>query len=122
MRARVGHYRRAPIGPGEDPFIGCVFVRDITFFGSNELAEPPPAFAPNIVQGKSYDMLAERVHSYFEELLSRLLAPPLVLADDGATWHRPGPAYGDPRLQRQRLGQRAFQAVVLDAYSRKCAR
>jgi len=121
MRARVGRYRRTPIGIDEDPFIGCVFVRDTTFFESTALAEPPPAFAPNIVQGKSYDTLAEPVHSYFEELLTRLLAAPLLLADDGITWHRPGPAYGDPRLQRQRLGQRAFQAVVLDAYSRKCA-
>jgi putative restriction endonuclease len=120
MRTRVGRYRRMPIGPGEDPFIGCIFIRDTTFFQSNELAEPPPAFAPNIVQGKSYDTLAEPVQSYFEELLTRLLAVPLAL-DDGVTWHRPGPVYSDPRLQRQRLGQRAFQAVVLDAYSRKCA-
>jgi putative restriction endonuclease len=32
-----------------------------------------------------------------------------------------GPVYGDPRLVPQRLGQRAFQAVVLDAYHRRCA-
>ena len=29
--------------------------------------------------------------------------------------------YGDPRLAPQRLGQQAFQAVVLDAYHRRCA-
>ena len=30
--ARIAHYRREPIAPGEDPEIGCVFVRDVTFF------------------------------------------------------------------------------------------
>ena len=29
---RIAHYRREPIVPGEDPEIGCVFVRDVTFF------------------------------------------------------------------------------------------
>ena len=29
MRTRIGHYRRAPIGPDEDPVIGCLFVRDV---------------------------------------------------------------------------------------------
>ena len=27
MRARIAHYRRAPIGPGDDPVIGCLFIR-----------------------------------------------------------------------------------------------
>jgi putative restriction endonuclease len=36
-------------------------------------------------------------------------------------WHRPGPVYGHGRLVTQRLGQRAFQAVVLNAYQRRCA-
>jgi putative restriction endonuclease len=56
MRARIGRYRRAPIGRGEDPVIGCLFVRDVRFFPAGAIADPPPQFAPNIVQGKSYDM------------------------------------------------------------------
>ena len=36
-------------------------------------------------------------------------------------WHLPGPVLGDPRLAPYRLGQRSFQAVVLDAYQRRCA-
>src|SRR5436309_7385599 len=35
--------------------------------------------------------------------------------------HHPGPVYGDPRLVPQRLAQRAFQGVVLDAYRYRCA-
>jgi putative restriction endonuclease len=56
MRARIGRYRRAPIGPDEDPVIGCLFVRDVRFFPPDAIADPPPLLARNIVQGKSYDM------------------------------------------------------------------
>ncbi len=38
MRARIGRYRRAPIGPGEDPVIGCLFVRDVRFFPADAIA------------------------------------------------------------------------------------
>jgi putative restriction endonuclease len=41
--------------------------------------------------------------------------------DFPAPWHRQGPVFGDPRLAPYRLGQQAFQAVVLGAYERKCA-
>jgi putative restriction endonuclease len=33
----------------------------------------------------------------------------------------PGDVFGDPRLAPSRLGQRPFQALVLDAYHRRCA-
>jgi hypothetical protein len=49
MRARIGRYRRAPLGPGEDPVIGCLFVRDVRFFAPGATAAPPPGFARNIV-------------------------------------------------------------------------
>jgi len=47
---------QARIGPGEDPAIGCLFVRDVRFFPADAVADPPPQFAPKIVQGKSYDL------------------------------------------------------------------
>ena len=119
MRARVGHYRRGPIGEGLDPSIGCIFIRDVVFFPADGVAEPPPDFAANIVQGKSYDLAMQPARGYFEELLRRLLGSRLDA--ELSTWQRPGPVYGDPRLVAPRLGQRAFQAVVLDAYSRRCA-
>ena len=37
MRARIGRYRRVPIGIGEDPEIGCLFVRDVRFFPDDAL-------------------------------------------------------------------------------------
>jgi putative restriction endonuclease len=120
MRTRVARYRRQPIGPAEDPVIGCVFVRNTVFFPADALADPPPDFARNIVQGKSYDLAAPVWGDYFQALLAQLLGAPLEI-DLSQPWHRPGPVYGDPRLAPQRLGQQSFQAVVLDAYGRRCA-
>ena len=120
MRARIGRYRRAPIGAGEDPDIGCLFVRDVRFFPDNATVEAPPRFAPNIVQGKSYDLADPAVAPYFADLLHRILGVAAEL-DFSRPWHRPGPVLGDPRLAPYRLGQQSFKAVVLDAYHRRCA-
>ena len=120
MRARIGRYRRAPIAPGENPEIGCVFIRDPRFFADDATAVPPPDFAANIVQGKGYDLAERSVDTYFGELLQRLLGVSVEL-DLAAPWHRPGPVFGDPRFAPYRLGQQAFKAVVLDAYHRQCA-
>jgi putative restriction endonuclease len=70
MRARIGRYRRAPIEIGEDPLIGCLFVRDVRFFSNDAIADPPPQFAPNIVQGKSYDLADPAVAGYFADTVS----------------------------------------------------
>ena len=120
MQARIGHYRHARIGTGEDPVIGCLFVRDVRFFPENATIEPPARFAANIVQGKSYDLADQSVAAYFRVLMELLLGAAVEL-DFGQPWHRPGPVFGDPRLAPYRLGQRSFQAVVLDTYHRRCA-
>jgi putative restriction endonuclease len=120
MRRQVGQYRRRPIGLGEDPVVGCIFVRDTTFFPSDEPSDPPPDFAPNVVQGKGYDLAVAASAGYFRGLVTRLLGVPIAI-DLGEPWHRSGPVYGDPRLAPRRLGQRSFQAVVLSAYGRRCA-
>jgi hypothetical protein len=73
----------------------------------------PPLFAPNIVQGKSYDLADSSVAPYFAELL-RLTLGTLVELDFSQPWHRPGPVFSDPRLGPYRLGQSSFKAVVLD--------
>ena len=119
MRARIGHYRREPISIG-DPDIGCLFIRDVRFFPADSLMEPPPGFAPNIVQGKSFDFADAAVSSYFEHFLQLLLGGAIEL-DFSQPWHRDGPVFGDPRLAPYRLGQQAFKAKVLDAYHRRCA-
>jgi putative restriction endonuclease len=120
MRARIGRYRKASIGSGEDPVIGCLFVRDVRFFPADATAPPPPRFAPNIVQGKGYDLAEQPDVSYFGDLIQLLLGAQVEL-DFSEPWHRAGPVFGDPRLAPYRLGQQSFQAVVLDAYHRRCA-
>src|SRR5262249_23637310 len=79
----------------------------------------PPGWARNIVQGAGFDMDEPAVRPYFDILMRRILD--ISVDVDPTGWHRPGPTYGDPRLVPQRLGQRAFQGVVLDAYNYRCA-
>jgi putative restriction endonuclease len=121
MRAHIGRYWRGRIDVGPDPVIGCLFVRDVRFFPQDAIAEAPPRFAPSIVQGKSYDLADRSVASYFTVLLQLLVGGAVAELDFRQPWHRPGPVFGDPRLAPYRLGQRSFQAVVLDAYHRRCA-
>ena len=120
MRMRIARYRREPITPSEDPEIGCVFVRDVTFFPDGMAYDPPPGFAPNIVQGKSYDMADVRVSRYFGDLMQLVLGKAIEI-DFSQPWHKTGPVFGDPRLAPYRLGQQSFQAVVLEAYHGHCA-
>jgi putative restriction endonuclease len=120
MRERIAHYRREPIGPYEDPVIGCVFVRDVTFFADDMAQDPPPGFALNIVQGKGYDMGDSHVERYFADLMQLVLGKAIDI-DFTQPWHAPGPVFGDPRLTPYRLAQQAFKAVVLSAYHGHCA-
>jgi putative restriction endonuclease len=113
MRTLITRYRDEPINPGEDPVIGCILVRDVTFFPESGIIGAPPGFASSIMQGKSYGLSSEPDAAYFAELLAHVLGIEIGASE---TWHRPGPVFGDPRLTRQRLGQRAFQAVVLKAH------
>ncbi len=117
---RRPHYRRGRIGRDEDPRIGCLFIRDPVFLPRSAAADPPPQFASNIVQGKGYNVADQSVAPYFTELAGRIFGG-VEMEVSNAPWHRPGPVYGPGRLITQRLGQRAFQAVVLNAYNRRCA-
>jgi putative restriction endonuclease len=97
-----------------------VFIRDVCFFPPDEYVAPPPDFAANIVQGKSYDLASPNVSAYFGELMQLMLGPTIEI-DFSEPWHSQGPVFGDPRLAPKRLGQAAFQARVLTAYERRCA-
>lgn len=120
MRERIARYRRQPIGPRDDPEIGCVFVRDVTFFPDGMAFDPPPGFALNIVQGKSYDMADRQVSGYFADLMQLVLGVAVAI-DFSQPWHSSGAVFGDPRLAPYRLAQQSFKAVVLSAYHGHCA-
>lgn len=119
MRRRISKYRRAPIGPAEDPEIGCIMLHDVVFAEPADALPAPADWPKNIVQGKSYD-LTEPGGSVIEQMLEALLARH-GWPDDTGSRLVPGAVYGQDRLARVRVGQRAFQALVLDSYGRRCA-
>jgi putative restriction endonuclease len=120
MRRRIAYYRRTPIGPADDPEIGCIFIRNTVFFPENATFKPPPEFAANVVQGKSYDLSARPVSGYFGDLMQLVLGGAIEI-DFSQPWHATGPVFGDPRLAPYRISQQSFQAVVLSAYRGRCA-
>jgi putative restriction endonuclease len=114
MRRAIASYRKVPLASSEDPEIGCVLLRDVEFSPPSTTLPAPPDFAPNIVAGKTYDLMATS-GSYVEDALAHLLRASHVARSV------PGSVFGDPRLVANRVGQRAFKALLLDAYQRRCA-
>lgn len=116
----IATYRRQP--PDTQTRIGCVLLRDL-FFATQERTLPGPEdFAKNIVRYKGYDLAGSGRHLdvMFSELLD---GSELRVADeyDGTASVVPGPVFGRDRLVTQRVGQRAFQGLVLASYDRQCA-
>jgi putative restriction endonuclease len=118
MRAQIARYH--PIASGENPEIGCVLIRDPRFFPDGAAVPPPPGFAPNIVQGKGYDLAGHSAAPYFAECSSFCSArrPDLTWPSRGTGPDRYSVI---ARLAPYRQGQQAFKAVVADAYRRQCA-
>jgi putative restriction endonuclease len=117
MRAAIGRYRRQPLGTYDDPEIGCVMLRDTVFLDEAETLPVPTDWSANIVRGKSYDAAGPQAGSIVEALFAASVAR-YVEAHPTTV---PGPVFGPDRLVASRLGQRPFQALVLDAYHRRCA-
>jgi putative restriction endonuclease len=99
--ARLGHQ------------IGCILLQQ-PFFLPREQWIPIGDWAPNIVQGRSYDLAGAQSQRLLAALAERRQATPLALAEHG-------PRFGEPVLVRPRLGQGSFRVLVTDAYSRRCA-
>lgn len=120
MRDLIGRYRREPLGRFEDPVIGCAMLRDTVFFTDSELRPTREEFPGNLVQGKSFELGAQR-GSVVEEAFWRLLADaPSGMTETELSYFDEGPTRGRPGLVTPRLGQRSFAAVVQGAY-RHCA-
>lgn len=91
------------------------------FFPRSAWIPIPESWAPNIVQGKTYDTsladgraLWNSIQAVFAERLK--VAEP-SFADGSQESNRFGTEY----LTRGRLGQGAFRLLVTDAYERRCA-
>jgi putative restriction endonuclease len=124
MRERISKYRHTPIGPADNPKIGCILLAEPFFFSEAQWIQIPSDFSLNIVQGKGYDSGDHSTGTaLWQEITQRLRTTSNANID-------PGPAtiaaveiarYGQPTLVRPRLGQGTFRVIVTDAYDRRCA-
>jgi len=123
MRDRIAKYRRVPIGPMENPTIGCILIAEPFFFTEAQWIPIPKDFSLNIVQGKGYDSKDGTTGKALWEAVTERLKT------DASSSRDPGPAtiaavesarYGEPMLVRPRLGQGTFRVIVTDAYERRC--
>lgn len=123
VKARIARYRSKPIGPHDDPRIGCILLDEPFFFEESEWIPVPKDFSMNIVQGKGYDLstvtgrvLWQQVGERLERLRAAVInpGPATVAAAEGAR-------YGRPVTVRPRLGQGSFRLLVTDAYNGRCA-
>ncbi len=113
MRRRVAKYRRQVENRLEDYTLGCILLEQ-PFFLPRELWIPAPVeWSPNIVVGRTYDLMQEPGLSLWRQVQATLPVAPMVSeARD---------RYGKPVLVLPRLGQGSFRVLVTDAYERRCA-
>jgi putative restriction endonuclease len=119
MRRRVEFYRRLKPLPREDYEIGCILLQQPFFFAPDDWLEVP-AWRPNIVRGKTYDLIAEPGRSLWQQVVQRLQAR-TPSREAVAEYAVPPERYGEPVLVHPRLGQGSFKVMVIDAYHRRCA-
>jgi len=116
--ARVRRYRRSE--DSLDPVIGCNVLAEPFFLTDSAWIPAPANWAPNIVQGKTFDTAAEDGQALWRAVQAALSRQRVAdVAPDGEP--APGARYGSDYLTRGRLGQGAFRVLVTDAYQRRCA-
>lgn len=115
FRARIQRYRRTA-QPEPDPIVGCSILTEPFFWPEEQWIPIPSDWAPNIVQGKSYDDAEAPGRALWHEVLARLALDPRL-----REIKEEGPRYGAEYLARARLGQGAFRVLVTDAYQKRCA-
>jgi putative restriction endonuclease len=114
MVRRIGRYRRTKIDIHADQ-VGCLVLVEPFFLDQADWVTPPAHWAPNIVQGKSFDSeMGEGalLWSRMQLALAKRMPADHEIAED---------RYGKPMLVHPRLGQGAFRLLVTDAYQRRCA-
>jgi putative restriction endonuclease len=124
MRDRIARYRHTPIGPTDNPTIGCILLAEPFFFSQTEWIPVPADFSPNIVQGKGYDAETEGAGKALWAAVTERLAASAgskLIAGPATEAAIESVRYGAPTLVRPRLGQGTFRLIVTDAYERRCA-
>ena len=118
LRALIGGLN--PLSPADDPEIGCILLKDVIFFEDDAIIGPPPEFARNIVQGRTYELDDPRYGGYFDILTAQLEGRVAELGHSDPPWQHHGPMFSE-RFARVRLGQNGFRTTIFNAYHRRCA-
>jgi len=115
VRIRIGKYRKRPIGPTEDPVIGCILLEEPFFFEEAAWIPSPADFKGPTQTGKSYDMESGTGLMLWREVTARLS---VSVARTSA--RAPGPAtiaaqesarYGTPTISYTSIGTGIFPAA-----------
>lgn len=113
-RVRSGYAEKIEL----DPVVGCNVLAQPFFFPEKAWIPVPMDWAPNIVQGKTYDTEQEVGRALWTKVEQVASALGLWQPDDVQDEPRgEAPRY----LVKGRLGQGAFRVLVTDAYQRRCA-
>ncbi len=115
FRDRIAKYRRSDRLEA-DPSIGCNILAEPFFLDQQDWIPIPADWAPNIVQGKSYDMTQGVGLDLWNAVRTRLPLPA-----DAREVQDETPRHGQEFLSRARLGQGAFRVLVTEAYDKRCA-
>ena len=123
MRERIAYYRRSPIGPRENPTVGCIMLAEPFFWPRNQWIPCPRDFKLNTVQGKGYDSEIGAGRELWEAVAARLQSlQPTNLEPGTATLAAvQSNGFGKPQIILPRLGQGLFRILVTDFYERRCA-
>jgi putative restriction endonuclease len=122
-RQRISKYRRVPIGPHEDPNIGCIVLAEPFFFPQDLWIPMPADFSLNIVRGKGYDTQESIGQLLWAEVVERLARCSVYRNDESTETNSiiESSRFGKPVTVLPRLGQGGFRVLVTDAYGRRCA-
>jgi putative restriction endonuclease len=119
LLSRVRRYRKED--DSVDPVIGCNVLAEPFFFAREQWIPAPTSWAPNIVQGKTYDSMTSEGAALWREV-RQSVAPHVGVAESSVEVEETGAnRFGSEYLTRSRLGQGAFRVLVIDAYQRRCA-
>jgi putative restriction endonuclease len=119
LRVRIRRYRWED--DAIDPVIGCNVLAEPFFLREDEWIPVPQSWAPNIVQGKSYDTETTEGRALWESIQRAVTGYGRVEESSVIDEYSGENRFGTEYLTRGRLGQGAFRVLVTDAYERRCA-
>jgi putative restriction endonuclease len=121
VRVRIAKYRKEPIGPTEDPVIGCILLEEPFFFEQRDWIPTPVDFKGPTQVGKSYDMESGTGLMIWREVTLRLIQAKIKSLGPATVAAQESSRFGKPHLVAPRLGQGSFRVLVTDAYRYRCA-